>query len=135
MLKVPDVGEKIILNSLRLGTGIGNWFCMLYQNNYTPVDASVFADFTEATFNGYVAQSFTFAAATTVATRGKVVANAPCVFTCTGGSPSNTIYGYMIGDTLTGEVVWAERFGSSQFMSNNGDQISITLELTAQSEF
>jgi len=134
-LKVPDVGELILLNALRAVPATTNWFCMLYQNNYTPVDGSVFADFTEATFNGYSAQGFAFSAPTTVSGKATLVATAPCVFTSTGGSPANTIYGYMVGDTLTGEVVWAERFGSSQAMVNNGDQISVTLKFTGKSEF
>ena len=32
----------------------------LYQNDYTPVAGSVYADFTAATFSGYAAQNITF---------------------------------------------------------------------------
>jgi hypothetical protein len=134
-LKVPDVGEIIILKALRAGTGLSNWFVLLYDNNYTPVDSSVYANFHEAVYTGYIAQAVNFGVPTTVSGKAKMVGTAQLNFTVTVSGSPNTIYGYLIGDTLSGEVVYAERFASSQVMQNAGDTIGITLAFTGSSEF
>jgi len=133
-LKVPDIGELVILASWIAGVA-PTIVMRLYQNNYTPVDASVLTDFTEATFSGYSAQGLTMGSPVEVANKAVSTATTPCVFTHNGGGTANTIYGYYIHETVLNQLLWAERFGSSQIMTNNGDQISVTAELTCDSEF
>lgn len=133
-LKVPDLGEALMMGEWL--SGIAPTLQMrLYQNNYTPVDASVLADFMIATFSGYASVAVTMGAPVSAANKAKSTATSASVFTHNGGGTMNTIYGYYIVDTVLNEVLWAERFGSSQTMGNNGDQISCTAVLTFDSEF
>lgn len=134
-LIVPDVGELIVMKTLKNGTGLGNWYCMLFQNNYTPVATTVYADLTEATYTGYLAQLQNFGTPTEVSGKAKMVGTAPLNFVVTVTGSPVTVYGYFIGDALTGEVVYAERFSSPQVMQNAGDTIGITLSFTGSSEF
>jgi hypothetical protein len=134
-LVVPDVGEVYIMNSWLAGFPPSSLFVRLYQNNFTPDQNTLLSDLTVATFSGYAQASVTLGTFTTVAHKAKSVGTAAQVFTHNGGGTSNTIYGYYVVDTFTGNLVWVERFGSSQIMLNNGDQISITLQFTANSEF
>jgi len=107
----------------------------LYKNNYTPIDSTLASDMTEADFSGYSQVGITMGSPTEVANKAKSVATAAAVFTHNGGGTANTIYGYYVYDTILGACLWAERFGSSQLMTNNGDEISVTAVLTADSEF
>jgi hypothetical protein len=134
-LIVPDVGELYVLAAWIAGYPPSNLKVYLYQNNYTPVQGSVVGSFTEATFSGYASVSFTLGTPTEVSNKAKSVATAASVFTHNGGGTANTIYGYYVKDGTTGDLVWAERFGSSQIMTNNGDQISIPCQITCDSEF
>lgn len=133
-LVVPDVGELYILNAWISGVAPSNLSVHLYQNNYTPVDASVLGSFTEATFSGYADQAVTLGTAVEVGNKAKTTDISAHLFTHNGGATANTIYGYYVKDDTSGVLVWAERFGSSQIMINNGDRITLTLELTADSE-
>jgi len=133
-LVVPDVGEVILLDVMVNGDTLAGFECRLYQNNYTPVQGSVLSDFTVATFSGYAADWTTFGPASTVSNKGKIVATSPVVYVHNGGATSNTIYGYYIVDTVSNQVVWAEKFAAPQAVANNGDTISITLALTMNSE-
>jgi len=134
-LIVPDVGEVIILDSMLAGIGIAGWFVLLYENNLTPDQDTVFTDFVEATYDGYAAQPVNFGSASIVGHKGTIVGSAPLSFVvATTGSP-DTIYGYLVADANTGEVVYAEKFASPQVMENAGDTINITLSFTGNSEF
>lgn len=134
-LVVPDVGELYVLASWIIGYPPSSLRMHLYQNAYTPVQGSVIGDFTEATFSGYASVSMTLGTPTEVSHKAKSVAVAPSVFTHNGGGTSNTIYGYYVQDSFTGDLVWAERFGSSQLMAVNGDSISVPGQITCDSEF
>jgi len=132
-LVVPDIGELVALASWLAGVA-PTLTMRLYKNNYTPVDASILTDFTEANFSGYAAVGITMGSPSEVSNKAKSVATAPAVYTHNGGGTANTIYGYYIHDTVLNQLMWAERFGSSQIMTNNGDQISVTAVLTFDSE-
>jgi hypothetical protein len=134
-LIVPDVGELYILAAWISGLTPANLKMYLYQNNMTPDQDTVLADFTEATFSGYASQTMSLGTPTEVSHKAKTVATSPQVFTHNGGGTSNTIYGYFVKDSVTGNLAWAERFGSSQIMTNNGDSISVPGQLTCDSEF
>src|ERR1044072_6549212 len=105
-LKVPDVGEVNILDTLR---GVWNSSTVrfhLYQNKYTPVDGSVSRDLPEATFSGYAAIAVSsFAAATTVSNRGSSTAN-PITFTRGGGANRNLIFGYYFTDRTHTKILF-----------------------------
>jgi len=134
-LIVPDVGEVIIADSMLAGIGIAGWYVLLFENNITPDQDTVFGDFVEATYIGYAAQPQNFGAAAIVAHKGTIVGTAPLSFVVTTTGSPDTIYGYLVADANTGEVVYAERFASPQVMENAGDTINITLKFTGNSEF
>jgi hypothetical protein len=95
-----------------------NFTVELYQNNYTPVDGSVTADFTAATFTGYSAVTITnggFAAATIVSSEGNATYTPAPSFTCTGGS-SQTVYGWFLRGATSGKTYFAQKFTAARVM-------------------
>jgi hypothetical protein len=135
-LVVPDVGELYMLDRIRAALNAPViTFLRLYQNNYTPVQGSVLADFTEATFSGYAQLAVTdFGAAATVSNKAKIICAAAKVFSHSGGATSNTIYGYHVVYLGAPTILYAERFASPIVMAVSGDVISITPALTLNSE-
>lgn len=86
----------------------------LFQNDYDPLESMDVADFTEADFDGYAAQTIT---AFEAAYKGEdgyatVYADGLYQFDCTGDTTPNTIYGYyVVGDPGgTPFLAFAERF-------------------------
>lgn len=90
----------------------------LFQNNYTPVDGSLTADFTAATFTGYSAVTFLdgdMSAATIISNVGNAnLATAP-TFNCTGGS-AQTVYGWYLRGSTTGLTYFAQKFDTPRSM-------------------
>lgn len=136
-LVVPDAGELVWLEKVRAYmNSAGGVALKLYQNNYTPVQGSVFASFTEATFSGYATAAITdLGAPVTTSNKAVSTSAAAKVFTHSGGGVSNTVYGYYVVDAATFAVVWAERFSAPITMSSAVDSISITPRITLFSEF
>lgn len=107
---IPNVEEQRIgENYVSNGVSI-----RLYSNNYTPVEASTLANFTEVSGGGYSAvslagNSFTW-------TPGDpTVGEAPeqeWVFTGATTAPG-TIYGYYLVDLVTGLYIGGERFAGA----------------------
>lgn len=91
----------------------------LYQNNHTPVQASVTADFTVATFTGYatvtVARS-TFGSPSISGIAAVITSSVNPAFSCTGGA-NQTVYGFIITGATTGLLYFAQLFGASVTMA------------------
>ena len=111
-LLVPDVGEVLMLsyslNKIAPGDSVK---LKLFTNDYTPVEASVIASFTEAVAAGYAAidlakADWSIATDTGVTT----AAQAQKTFTLTAAS---TNYGYYITNNDGSQVLWAERFSDA----------------------
>lgn len=101
----------------------------LYTNDYTPVDTSAKANFTEAAGGGYDDKHLSNASWTvTPANDPSDAVYAEQTWTFTGPLTGNaTVYGYFIvDDNGAGELVWGERFATSFTPANNGDQIKVT---------
>lgn len=134
-LVVPDVGEIQSLTELVAAWG-GDLVVDLYQNDYTPVAASVVGSFTVATFSGY-AQEALAGGAVNPAVDGDSRAFATwdeVEFTHNGGGTSNSVYGYYVRDG-GGNLLWAERFDAAPIaMANSGDQLRFVPKLTLKSE-
>lgn len=135
-LKVTNVGENLLLNWALKTSGGPALVMRLYSNDYTPVDGSDSTDFTEATFTGYSAQTLARSgwddATTNGDDKGESVFGTAQTW---DASSSETIYGYYIEtDDTNGDVVWAERFGTSRALTN-GDGLTITPRFTGDSEF
>jgi hypothetical protein len=123
---VPNAFEVLVLN-WALKTEILS--LRLFSNNYTPVEGSTLASFTEVTGGGYLAKLLTPANWTVTAgdpSFGLYDAQQTFSFTGPTGAPS-TIYGYYMVDT-SNVVRWAERFPGANlpFTPVAGSSIRIT---------
>lgn len=126
-LLMPDASESRAMANVLNKTAPQDLDLCLYTNNYTPIDASVVGDFTEAAGNGYALIQL-------VAANWTITAGAPTegvypqqIFTFTG--PLGLVYGYFLRERTSGLLKWAERFsgaGAPYNMINNGDQIKVT---------
>lgn len=108
------------------------WELHLYQNDYTPDNASETSDFDECDFSGYTAFGITWG---TILPDGD--GNAASIalvisFQHDGGVTPNDVYGwYLIGAGGSGDVTfYAERFADApRTMANLGDIINITPQM------
>jgi hypothetical protein len=95
-----------------------------YSNNYTPVDASTAANFTESLFTGYAAIDIDRADMNNPG----IVANvaiSTCSFvpqwTCTGGAAEN-LYGWFLVGAVSGKVLAAQRFDNVRVMASGATE-------------
>jgi hypothetical protein len=113
------MAQAILANPFELGV-IGNVFLTqfsagtfghmkLFQNNFNPTPASILADFTEATFDGYAAQVFKMDAGPTRFADGSIGTWNLTTFHQTGNTTPNTIYGCYLLDP-SGALAIAVRF-------------------------
>lgn len=130
-LVLPNVGETFLLNLMTNNASTQNLTLRLYSNNYTPVEASTNASFTEATFTGYSAASLTAGSWTITAADPSTAAYPQVTFTSSAGSQNQNIYGYYVTRATGPEVVFAELFTDGPYnIANNGDAIKVTLNFT-----
>lgn len=91
------------------------WYLVLYSNNFTPTQASVIADFTEATFTGYSAVELnraTWQAPALVGNKSQIqYGTTPITWTATAGF--QTIYGYVIFEGVSNKLLIAEKFATA----------------------
>jgi len=128
-LVVVNNGESVALQLLtnKLVTP-ENLILRLYTNNITPGETDTAATYTEATGSGYAAITLTGASWTVSGTTQ--IAYAEQTFTFTGAL--GNVYGYYLTRATSADLVLAERFTGAPFsINNNGDQIKITLVITA----
>ncbi len=98
----------------------------LYVNDYTPAATSVIGDFTEMSTHGYVQKTITALNWTIVTSViGATAQNIEQTWTFTS-EPAVTVYGYYMVDTVSGNLIYAERFPNPQTVQNAGDSIKIT---------
>jgi hypothetical protein len=96
-----------------------DWFVKLFKNNFTPVDGSVTADFTEATFTGYSAVGIgpgSMNPPAVVANVAESTYTGPPVFTCTGGA-DETVYGWFLMGDSSGKTYLAQKFDTPRLMT------------------
>jgi len=130
-LVLPNVGETFLLNLMTNNASTQNLTLRLYSNNYTPVEASTYASFTEATFTGYSAEALTAGSWTITAADPSTAAYPQVTFTSSAGSQNQDIYGYYVTRATGPEVVFAELFTDGPYnIANNGDAIKVTLNFT-----
>lgn len=141
-LKVPDVGELLLLNVLTGQAGATNisaLTCFLYSNNYTPVDGSVVGDFTEANFGDPAVNQArkTLSAWTAASTTGDSHAQstaAAMTYTNTSGAAKD-VYGYWVGNVTKTNLYFAERFAGAPLNIPNNTALILTPNFTLISEF
>jgi hypothetical protein len=106
------------------GSTVEDFTCHLFSNNYTVVDATTLADFTQATFTGYSSVAVARADFSAPAITSNVAyanTSAPPTFTCTGGS-AQLVYGwYLVGDS-SGKVYAAQNFAAARNMATGATE-------------
>ena len=124
-LVVPDSSERYHLDYLM---DKEDRVYHLYQNDYTPTETSALADFTEANFTGYSAQTVAATAWNNSVTDGSgtTCADAPDISWTNTGTTSQNIYGYYVTDTANTTLLWAERFSNAPRTLNPNDTFTLT---------
>ena len=128
-LVVPNGGEVIMLGAITSKVAPETLVLQLYESDTTPGETDTSVTYTEATAPGYAEEALT-PASWTITSGAPSDAEFPQVtFTFTGAG--NAIYGYIVVETTSGDLVWAERFTNGPYTpAQNGDQIKVTPRIT-----
>lgn len=117
-LLVPDTGEVEMLKRILNFSATGDVKLHLYANNYTPVEGSAIANFTECTAAGYAAKTLAGASWSIATTSGTSEASyAEQTFTFTA---AQTVYGYFVTNSAGTVLLWAELFTGAPFNIPSG---------------
>jgi hypothetical protein len=120
------VALSLIVNKV---TATENLVLKLFTNNHTPVAGDTAGTYTEASGFGYAAVTLTGASWSVSGSGPATASYAQQTFTFTGGL--GNVYGYYMIRASSTDLIYAERFASAPFLiSNNGDQIKITPQVT-----
>lgn len=129
-LFVPEASKSTMLTSILTSA----LTLKLYSNNYTPVEGSIAANFTEVSGGGYANLPLTIGNwGITDGAPAVALYNAAQDFNFTGATAApSTIYGYFITRTSGGLLLYAERFPADDvpFIPINGSLIRITPRIT-----
>lgn len=110
----------------------GNTSLRLFQNNFTPANASVLADFTVADFTGYANITLTGGSWTTTPGDPSTASYTQQTFTRSATGAVQTIYGYYIVNTAGTKVWFYEKFSTAQSVTSANDVIRITPRIALQ---
>jgi len=135
-LVLSNAGKLELLDKmLKDGLSVDEDYTLkLYQNDYTPLAASVIGDFTEADFTGYTSKTLTRSGWNASAiVGGKAEAEYGTTQTWTCGATGNTVYGYTVQGATSGALLWAERFDDTRTLTN-GDTENLTVKFTLTTE-
>jgi hypothetical protein len=106
------------------GSSLPDWTLHLYQNDYTPDNASVLASFTESSFTGYLSVPILrseMGAPTLESNIAYTERDTPPEFECTGGG-SQTAYGWYLTSDDDDTVIFAQRFDTPRVMSTGATE-------------
>jgi len=120
LMVIPNEGKAAFLSIIFDPPAVEDFVVELYQNNYTPVDASVIGDFTVATFTGSGPVTITSAdwgAPVIVSDVGEITLTAPPTWTH-GGGAAQTVYGWVMYGHDTLNVYAAQRFDVARNMTS-----------------
>lgn len=130
-LLVPNASEVIMLENFLNKTAPQDLILRLYSSDTTPAETDTDATYTETSGGGYAEVALT-AASWSVTPGNPTTASYPEVtFTFTGAA--GNVYGYYIVQSVSGSLMWAERFTNGPFnIQNSGDEIRVTLQITLE---
>jgi hypothetical protein len=130
-LVLVNNGEEDWLNMVVNKAAPQNLVLRLFQNNHTPAETDVAADYTEANFTGYSAATLTGASWTVTPGAPSEASFAQQTFTSSAAQAAQSIYGYFLTQATSGRLQWAERFPSGPYpIANDGDSIGVTPKIT-----
>lgn len=124
--------EEVRLNLMLQGSGSA-WAapkCVLFTNNFQPTEDTVWANITEATFDGYAAATPAAPGTPYIGADGFIHVTWPSVqFTMTGETTSQTVYGW--GLTNVAKTVWVggNLLPTPIPMTDTGDAIIVVPDL------
>jgi hypothetical protein len=124
-LLVPDAGEVELLKRMLNFSATGDVVLHLFRNNYTPIESSLVAAFTECTGAGYAAKTLTGSSWSIATAAGVSTASyAEQTFTFTA---TDVVYGYYVTNAAGTIVLWAELLSGSPFnIPSGGGSVKIT---------
>lgn len=110
-------------------TGLDDCTVHLFSGSTVPTPTSITADFTEAVFTGYGADTVTTLTTVNTSTAQRALYG-NCTFSLTGGPPvvGETITGYFVLDS-DDLYVGGERFGAAVNLANSGDWLDLNVLL------
>lgn len=116
----PNEGKALALDELfRLTTTRESFLLAQFIAGGPVVDASVFADFTLASYTGYASVAIArgaWNAATVAANIGSIAKGTDPVFTCSGGSPQ-TVNGLLLYGATSGKIYLGVNYGTPIVMA------------------
>lgn len=127
---IPDVGETLLAEILQdYFNNTDTPFLRLYQNDYTPDADTDLGDLTEATFPGYTTAGLNNWADPVADDDGNaMLVELQHLFTMSGSSPTNTIYGYYIVKieiSPPDRLIAVVRFDEPVAMDATGKQLTV----------
>ena len=109
----PNVGEQVMLEAMVNKTPPQDLDLALYTNDYTPVEGSTAANFTEASGSGYARKQLVAASWVYTAGDPGKITYPEQIFSFSGAL--GNVYGYYVVQRTSGIVVWGERFSDAPF--------------------
>ncbi len=130
MLVFTQSGVSSFLANAAAGILAGS-LVHLYQNNYVPTPLDVVANYTEATYTGYVAQAVLAASWNPVVQPdGSAGLIGPGLFfNPTATTVANVVYGYYVTDSTGLILLWAEQFPAPVGMDGPGTGFTLVPQL------
>ncbi len=126
-LLVPNVGEGRMLKCIVNHTAPENLVLHLFKSNTTPAETDTYATYTEADFTGYSSATLTGASWSITEGAPSYAGYAQQTFTSSAGSQNQDVYGYVVNQTTSTILMWAEVFSDGPYnIANNGDAIKVT---------
>jgi hypothetical protein len=128
---VPEVGERNLLNMLLRTASPPDFEILLFSNDYTPVETSAYGDFTIHTAAGLnVVKTLSRAGWAAATTSSGVTSSvyAQQSWQNTSGS-TQSVYGYIVREAGTSNLLWAERFTNAPILLANNDYMFVTPRL------
>jgi hypothetical protein len=132
-LVVPNAAEDVMLQNILNKTAPQEQTLKLFKSNTVPAETDTEATYIEADFTGYAAIPLAHANWTITPGAPTSAAYPEQTFSSTAGAQSQNVYGYYVIQTVSGKILWAERFtGGPYLIQNLGDQIKVTLQFTGE---
>ena len=133
-LLMGNQGEGIWLQMLANKVAPQNLVVKLFKNDYTPVDGSTEANFTEADFTGYAAYVTDPDDWTVTPGAPSLLAHPQIFFESSANQTQQDMYGYYVVQETSGKYMWGERFDASTRIKNNGDGQKVTPQFQLKKE-
>lgn len=132
--KIPNLSE---VKALQAWLELEDIDCKLFKNDHVPVDTDTAADYVEADFVGYAAESLVMGNWVYTPANPSNATYGDIVYTSTGGGQSQLVYGYYLVQRISGDLILAERFDDNDpdapyTIVNVGDTITVPLATTAR---